>query len=137
MTARIEASCRMSGDRFSPDLLEKKTGWQLERKKEVGELSKRGPLAYGMADLCPPDNLPYDENNQVGLEWVVDTVYPYIQVIKDCGADDVYLDIAVYSNPNSSSGNMVFEPELLRKIANLNMAFWISHYENYDENEEN
>jgi hypothetical protein len=135
MLKQIDATCRMSGDKFSPKLLEQKTHWQLQRKSEVGDIatlgpSKGKPLSYGAADLCPPDDLAYGEDIEIGLEWVINTVLPFTQAIVECGADDVYLDIAVYY---VGQCNFAFEPELLKKIAALDMPFWISCYEDEDE----
>lgn len=135
MTIRIEASCRMSGDNFSPKLLESITGWQLSRKKEIGDSavvgpSKGTPLTYGMADLSPPEYLNYDDGGVAGLKWVIDAILSGLDTIKESGAEDVYLDIAVYY---VGQCNMAFEPEILSKIAALNMPFWISCYEESDE----
>ncbi|ANE45877.1 hypothetical protein SY83_05665 [Paenibacillus swuensis] len=135
MFKRIDATCYMTGDKFSPELLQQKTNWQLQSISEVGDVrtlgpSKGKPLTYGAAELRPPDDLPYDDDVEIGLHWVVNAVLPFKKYIIECGADYVYLDIAVYFEGQC---NLAFEPELIKKIAALDMPFWISCYEYDDE----
>ncbi|WP_088069997.1 hypothetical protein [Gottfriedia luciferensis] len=129
MTDKIEASLRMTGDNFSPAVLEKLTGWTLVRKKEVGDLTKRGKLTVGSADLCPPKEVENNEDLFKGLEWILEVVPSHLSSINKSGADDVYLDIAYYRDV--AVFNLGFKPEILKKIANLNMPFLISCYGDY------
>jgi len=118
MTIRMDVSFVIRGDNFSPTLLEKKTGWTLSRKK------------LKSAVFCPPTSLSNNDNGEAGVEWIVEKVGNYKNILKQCGADDCYLDIAVYY---IGQCNMEFEPDLLRKISELNVPFWISCYEDYDD----
>lgn len=118
MTIRMDVSFVMRGDNFSPALLEKKTGWTLSRKDSY------------WAELCPPTILSNNDGGEAGLKWIVENVGDCINTVKQCGAEDNYLDIAVYY---IGQCNMAFEPELLREISELNVPFWISCYEDYDD----
>jgi hypothetical protein len=113
----MNVSFVMRGDNFSPTLLEKETGWILSRKD------------LESAVLCPPTSLS-NNDNEAGLKWIVETVGNFKNIVKQCGADESYLDIAVYY---IGQCNMAFEPDLLRKISELNVPFWISCYEDYDD----
>jgi hypothetical protein len=113
----MDVSFVMRGDNFSPALLEKKTGWILSRKD------------FESAVLCPPTSLSNNDDGEAGLNWIVEKVSEFINTIKQCGAEDNYLDIAVYFKGQC---NMAFEPDLLRKISELNVPFWISCYEDYN-----
>ena len=64
------------------------------------------------------------------LEWLVNALLPHIKTFRDCGAEDIYLDIAVYY---ITQCNFAFEPQLLKKMADLGIPFWISCYEDYVE----
>lgn len=110
----MDISFTMRGDSFSPELLEKKTGWTLSRKD------------FGSADLCPPISLSNSNDGEECLKWIVEAVHNYINTVKECGAEESYLDIAVYYKGQC---NMAFEPDLLRRISELNVPFLISCYE--------
>ena len=118
MTIRMEVSFVISGDNFSPSLLEKKTGWTLTRKESY------------LAVLCPPSSYFNDDDGETGLKWIVEKVGDCLNIIKECGAEDNYLDLAVYY---IGQCNMAFEPDLIRKISELNVPFWISCYEDYED----
>jgi hypothetical protein len=114
----MDVSFVMRGDNFSPTLLERKTGWTLSRKDSY------------LAVLSPPTSLSNNDDREAGLKWIVEKVGDCINTVKQCGAEDNYLDIAVYY---IGQCNMAFEPYLLRKISELNVPFWISCYEDYDD----
>lgn len=118
MTIRMDVSFVMRGDNFSPALLEMKTGWILSRKD------------FESAIFCPPTSLSNSDDGEAGLKWIVEKVGEGISIIKQCGAEDNYLDIAVYFKGQC---NMAFEPDLLRKISELKVPFLISCYEDYED----
>ena len=131
---KIDARCVISGDAFSPRLAEDRTGIKLSNKEEVGDLGRVGiyrnkPLPYGSAYLYPPKEALSPMNSYAGFDWLIDKLEEVIEIYRDCGADDIYLDLAVYYDEQC---NMAFEPETLGKIAKVKIPFWISCYE-YDD----
>ena len=91
-------------------------------------------MSYGTAVLYPPMNLSAKSDNcYYELEWIVNALVPNIEIIRDCDAEDIYLDIAVYY---VGQCNMAFERSLLKQIADLDIPFWISCYKDYDEKED-
>ncbi|MFP3389453.1 hypothetical protein [Brevibacillus sp. SIMBA_040] len=131
MTIRLEAAVQFSGSTFSPLLVEEKTGLLLSRKLEVGGLATTGPFkgtpsSFGSASLYPPPTLSTSNDVYAELDWIVNELSLHIASIKSSGADDIYLDVAVYYRDQC---NFALEPELLRKIADLKIPFWVSCYE--------
>lgn len=130
----IISSFHISGERFSPKKAQKKIGLVFNEANEVGSIETLGPnkgkpRMYGSAVLNAPKDLELESNCYLGIEWIVDNLEDKINRLINCGADDMYLDIGVFYK---NQCNMAFEPELLKKIANLNVAFWISCYEDYE-----
>lgn len=80
--------------------------------------------------MYPPETLiSQSDNGNYELECLVEALTPHIKTLWECGAEDIYLDIAVYY---IAQCNFAFEPQLLKKITDLNIPFWISCYEDYD-----
>ena len=131
MTIRLEAAVQFSGSTFSLLLVEEKTGLLLSRKLEVGGLTTTGPFkgkpsSFGSASLYLPPTLSTSNDAYAELDWIVNQLSLHIVSIESSGADDIYLDVAVYYRDQC---NFALEPELLRKIADLKIPFWVSCYE--------
>lgn len=65
------------------------------------------------------------DDGEAGLKWIVKKVGAGISTIIQCGAEDNYLDIAVYFEGQC---NVAFEP-----ISELKVPFIISCYENNED----
>ena len=134
----------ISGSNFSPKKVEERTNIILSAKEEVGEIIKRGPLkgtrttiGYGRFELpkdmvdanglySPP--VQYNGKSIDPLTWIVDVLYSQIDTIYECGAEEVNLDYYIYGKGDKS---LSFEPEILKKIGEMNVALLISCYEDY------
>lgn len=125
----------MGGENFSPIKAQKITGLVFSKIQELGSLETKGPnkgkpRTLGSAVLYAPNNVDLDLNCYAGLEWIVDNLKDNIKILIECGAEEMYLSIGVFYKYQC---NMAFEPYLLNKISDLNVSFWISCYEDNEE----
>jgi hypothetical protein len=100
------ASFHISGDHFSTAKAQMMTGLVFSKKHEVGENETIGPNKgkpsnYGSAVLHAPKDIA-ENHTYAGLEWVVDNVKDNIKVLLECGAEDMYLDIGVFTRINAT-----------------------------------
>lgn len=121
------------GDKFSPKKVEEKTGIIFKEKNEVGDIGTLGinkdkPIQQGSATLYPPKEVISTENYYSGFDWVISKLATVVEASREHGADDIYLDLAVYYKYQC---NMAFDPITLAEISKANIPFWISCYEDY------
>lgn len=123
----IEGYCRIVGDKFSPELAEKKTGIRFDRKNEVGEIGtigryKGSPIPFGYAeidfvekgssaDLISPD-AP-----------ILDMLEEYQSCFLAAGATEIDLNIDVFYKDQC---NLEQSHKLLKRLAILGVDLSIS-----------
>jgi hypothetical protein len=120
-------SCHFWGKNFSPKLASKKTKLVFDESEEVGTIGKLGryqdkPQPYGASAIRIPDNVKSEKK----IEWLNKKVKPNLSVIRECGATDIYIDVAIY---HDGQCNFEFDPAELKLLADLNLPFAISVYE--------
>ena len=131
---RIYPICTISGDSFSPLLLEKYSGLRLSKAHEPGEIGKFGRFKgeecpFGSGFLKPDEEL-LAENRQLPERWMIDTLAQQIDTIRECGGDKIVLHFEIQY---CKQCNLEFSPNLLRRIADMNIIFTISCYEDCSE----
>lgn len=131
MIKEMDIRCHFYGEKFSPKVVEQLTGFTLENKIEVGEISHKGrnkgkPSDYGNGELCPPKD--YKDKEDFGLLWIAEALYKHIDVIRSSGAEDIDLVIGVFYEGQC---NFVFEPESIKLIGELGLPLQVSCYESY------
>ena len=52
-----------------------------------------------------------------------------MEAIRSAGADDIYFDAAIYWQQQC---NLAYDPDVLLRIGQLGISFWISCYEDSD-----
>lgn len=126
--------CHLMGDNFSPRVASEKTGIQFYKQTEVGEIEhigKRKEIAkVGHASFEPSLEFKQMENPYIGLFWMIDTLTEHIDILRSCGADDIWIDLGVVYNIDVK---LEFEPDFLMKLANLKIPFLISGYKETDD----
>jgi len=127
------------GDKFSPKFVEEHTGISFTKKMEIGDIEVTGinkgmPSKYGYATLYPPNEVIDPEYYYSGFDWIISKLGNVVEMSRKYGADDIYLDIAVYHN--NSDCLLSFKPESLTEIAKANISFWISCYGDYDDEDD-
>lgn len=125
------AALRLMGDNFSPKMVEEKTPIIFTEKNEVGDIgtvgiNKNKPIPYGSATLYPPEEVINPENYYSGFDWIIGKLSGIVEIARECGADNIYLDLAVYYKYQC---NLAFDPSTLSEIAKANISFWVSCYE--------
>lgn len=130
----IQMACHFLGVGFSPQVVMNNTGLHFSKYQEVGSIETVGPhkgkpAKIGSATLFFQDvNLSgSSENDSITF---VETLLRHIEIIREYGAEDIYLDLSVYYKIQC---NMSFEPELLKKISELEIPLNISCYDITDE----
>ena len=131
MIKEMDIRCHLYGENFLPKMVEKQSGIALENKIEVGDITNRGrnkgkPSDYGKGVLCPPKEFKVKED--FGLYWVALTLTKYINIFRECGADNIDLVIGVWFEGQC---NLAFEPESIKLIGELGIALQVSCYEDY------
>ena len=131
MIMKMDIRCHFYGEKFSPKVVEKQSGIRLENKIEVGDITKRGgnkgkPSDYGNGELCPPKEFKGKED--FGLYWIALTLSKHIDILRECGADNIDLVIGVWFEEQC---NLAFEPEAIKLIGELGIALQVSCYEDY------
>lgn len=124
---RFMIPCHLSGVNFSPRVASEKTGIQFYKQTEVGEIERIGKriATYGHASFEPPLEFQQMENPYIGLFWMIDTLTEHINILRSCGADDIYIDLGVVYHLDVK---LEFEPDFLMKLSNLKIPFLISGY---------
>lgn len=128
---KISAALRLMGDKFSPKIVEEKTGITFTEKNEIGDIGTKGmnrgkPIPYGSATLYPPIEVINPEYYYSGFDWIISKLDAVVKISREYGADDIYLDLAVF---HKYQCNMAFDPHILAEIAKANIPFWISCYQ--------
>jgi len=122
----VNLHCRIQGKSFSPALVERKTGLPLSEKNESGDMGTYGryrdkPLPYGACVLSAeePANLPYGPR----LEHLISLLEPHVRTLKECGAEDIVLQMDVCY---SAQCNLEFSPTEMRRLACLGVHLAVS-----------
>ncbi|MEM7347401.1 MAG: hypothetical protein AAF485_24445 [Chloroflexota bacterium] len=115
------------GDSFSPNRAEAITGLKFTQKHEVGQVGQQGrfrnkPYPFGHAVLKAPETI----NNDNKIEWLLDTILPHIETIRDLGM--TYGKIHV-TYGYVSQCNLEYTPEIVDKIARSGLMFTITSWE--------
>ena len=127
MIEDISASVEISGDKFSPELAEKRTGLSFIKKLVPGDIGKIGryknkPLPYGASSL----EAPADVDSFDTIIWIANALKGKVQVLEECGADDIHFLIAFYYKDQC---NCVLSAEELKAIAETGLDFHFSCYD--------
>ena len=67
-------------------------------------------------------------NKDLYFLWVIDKYLEHREKILACGADDIIFYLGV-NYDSAGQCNLSFEPEILKKISELNIPLWISCWE--------
>jgi hypothetical protein len=115
------------GDKFSPALIEAKTGLRFESKSEPGEVGKRGryrniPQPYGSASIESP------REDYTALQDVLDALAKNINVLRDGGVQEVKYYLAVSCKADDEQCNLEFDVAFLKTLADLRVPLLISVY---------
>lgn len=122
---KINATLLICGDNFSPSMMEKNSEIIFSKKNEpcsVGDIGryKDKPIPYGSAEIIS-EQIEVEENEISFLNKVLQC----IRYLKSSNVEIIlHYDIA-YSN----QCNIEFKSEILKKIADFNIPFTITCYE--------
>ncbi len=125
---RIDCSCHMWGDRFSPCAAEKLTGLSFAHKEEPGQIGTSRPhlgtpLPYGSGTL--KFGQVWDCSEPSFLKWLND-IKKSIPAFRQAGAEDITLDFFVVYNYQC---NLEAEPDFFLALGQLGipvtMSCWV------------
>jgi len=118
----------LSGDNFSPKRVDNDSCSFFSNKKEKGDIATTGrykgkPLPYGSAVIASPENIT-GENEKI--LWVIEKYLNHKEKILNCGAEDIVFHIDVNYIDQC---NLAFDPEIIKKISDLNISLTITCWE--------
>ena len=124
---RLVCTCELSGERFSPELLAQVTGLRFAKQNEVGEVSTLGRYRgvrtpYGAATIEVPASVAEGEE----LLWLTRRLLPHMDLLRDSGATDIHLYVALY---HDGQCNWSLSAEEFHMIAALGIGMNVSAHE--------
>ena len=127
MISEISADIIFRGEKFSPKQAESQTGIQFSEKNEVGDIGVKGafkgkPIPYGYALLQPPAEIDDAEK----IYWLAEKMEDKIDIVRDCGADDIYFYIGYFYEDQC---NCELTTKELKAISSLEIPFAFSCYD--------
>jgi hypothetical protein len=128
----IVVDCVLSGDNFSPRLLEELTGLSLDDKTEVGEISKyKGiPITFGSASFSYSFTEEERKNGADELNAMLETLEKNYQALKTAGVEEMILYL-IFGYVFQC--NWEIPPHQIKRLAALNIHFCISCYREDDD----
>ncbi len=126
----IDIFCAFWGENFSPKKLQDLTGLDLVDSNEVGDPNKIGIADYGAASLYPPDD--YDDSESNVLDWFLDNINTYHQIIRNCGVEDITLWITY---PLEGQMSWSFSASTMKLIGDLGIDICFMVDERQDKKE--
>ncbi|WP_167555399.1 DUF4279 domain-containing protein [Gottfriedia acidiceleris] len=131
MITEMDITCHLYGDNFSPNKVEQLTGLTLMNKIEVGDIRTKGVYKdkaspYGDCVLYPPEK--HKQTDDYGLLWLAENLSKHLELIKNCGAENIDLVIGVFYDGQC---NFVLDPKAINIIGGLGIPLQISCYDSY------
>jgi hypothetical protein len=124
---KVQASCLIYGESFSPRKFENKTGLKLSQTNEKGDIGKVGksrnkPMPYGSGILEFPEDEKFALSSESKL---LKALTGFIEEAKVAGAEDIdmYLNVEY-----TDQCNFTLEPEFLKIVSQLSIPVSISCY---------
>jgi hypothetical protein len=119
------------GTDFSPSAASAKTGLAFDQAQESRSIATTGPRkgaprGYGSANLVARPDLPEADS----IRELLSRLESGMEAIRSAGADDIYFDAAIYWKQQC---NLAYDPDVLLRIGQLGISFWISCYEDSDD----
>jgi hypothetical protein len=112
---------------FSLRAAANRTSLSFDEQEEVGDIGKLGryhgqPQSYGAAQVRAPKNVPHEKK----VKWLVRKILLHLSVIRECGATNIRVDLAIY---HDGQCNCEFDTEEIRMLAECGVPLTVSVYE--------
>lgn len=124
---KVQASCLIYGESFSPRKFENETGLKLSQANEKGDIGKVGksrnkPIPYGSGILEFPEDAEFALSSDSRL---LRALTRFMEEAKVAGAEDIdiYLNIEY-----TDQCNFTLDPEFLKIVSQLSIPISISCY---------
>ncbi len=113
------------GKSFSPSLAEIKTGLRFASKNEPGDVGKKGryrnvPTPHGAA------RLELSNDNYSALQELLGILSKNINLLRDCGAEEIKYYLTVSYKPEEEQCNLEFDALFLKALGELDVPLLIS-----------
>lgn len=124
MAVRLDCTCELWGEKFSPQLAAQVTHLVFAQQHEVGAIGNIGryrgtKIPYGSASVRVPKSV--ERGNE--LLWLIRRLLPHIETLRDSGATDIYLSVAVH---HDGQCNWSLSVQELQALATLGVRLDLS-----------